>query len=284
MMNYREQQLDTSSADYASKKAKIEQDEKTRQFQYAGEGITFFLSIMAGAIFVYQALRRQFRISQQQQNFMMAITHELKTPIAVTKLNLETLQRHNLDQEMKNKLIKNTVQEANRLNDLCNNMLLASQIEGGGYKITYERINFSALVQASANDYTSRFPNRIIEQRIEDDADLTGDQLLLQMVVNNLLDNAIKYSPKDATIKVTVEKSDTQVIFIIADTGNGIEDGEKKNIFKKFYRIGNEHTKGAKGTGLGLYLTNRIIKQHRGDISVTNNIPHGSIFKVVLPS
>jgi two-component system, OmpR family, sensor histidine kinase CiaH len=284
MMKYREQQLDRTSAQYQAQKAKIEKDLRTRRFQYIGEGSTFLLLIAAGAIFVYRALRQQFKLSQQQRHFMMAITHELKTPIAVTKLNLETLQKHRLEPEQQNRLLNNTIQEANRLNDLCNNMLLSSQIEDGGYNITFEPIDFSDLTETVLNEYITRFPKNSIEVDVEDNCFVTGDRLLLQMVISNLVDNAIKYSPKDAKIKVSVRKHGKTISLNVVDQGRGIEDKEKRNIFKKFYRVGNEHTRSAKGTGLGLYVTQRIVKQHHGDIVVTNNLPSGSNFKVDLPA
>ncbi|MFX9696122.1 histidine kinase dimerization/phospho-acceptor domain-containing protein, partial [Acinetobacter baumannii] len=81
-----------------------------------GEGVTFLALIIIGAVFVFRATRRQLKLSQQQQNFMMAVTHELKTPIAITQLNLETLQKRKLEEDKQQKLISNTLQEARRLN------------------------------------------------------------------------------------------------------------------------------------------------------------------------
>ena len=97
---------------------------------------------------------------------MMAITHELKTPVAVTKLNLETLQKRLLNNEQRQKLISATIQEANRLNALCNNMLLTTQIEAGGYKIMRERVDFSKLVKECVQNFIVRFPNRKIETAV----------------------------------------------------------------------------------------------------------------------
>src|SRR5690606_10624220 len=100
--------------------------------QYIGEGVIFFLLIAAAAMFIYRAVSRQFKQSREQQAFMMAITHELKTPVAVAQLNLETLQKHRLEPAQQLKLIGNTLQETSRLNALCNNLLLSSQMEAGG--------------------------------------------------------------------------------------------------------------------------------------------------------
>lgn len=282
MTDYKMSELNPVQQDYQQQVNKIEDEKKRKTAQYIGEGATFFLLIVIGAIVVFRAVRRQFKQSQQQQNFMMAITHELKTPIAITKLNLETLQKHKLSEEQQQHIISNTLQEAGRLNTLCNNLLLASQIEAGAYELTAEKIDLSELVTESVNDFKMRFPKRNIDAALIPGIYFTGDRLLLHMTVNNLLENAIKYSGKDGNIQVQLKKENDQIRLLIKDEGKGIPDEEKNNIFNKFYRIGNVHTKEAKGTGLGLYLTKKIVEQHNGKISVTNNVPQGSIFDINL--
>jgi len=261
---------------------KIEDGRQRKIKQYAGEGSAFFLVIMTGAIFVYRAVRKQLKISQEQHNFMMAITHELKTPIAVVKLNLETIQKRNLDKDQQQRLLQNTLHETNRLNTLCNNMLLSSQIEAGGYSTVNEEINFGQLVSNCVEDYVMRYPQRMINKQIEEEVYVKGDPFLLQISVNNLLENAIKYSPKETEVVVRVGKNLSFARLEVEDQGPGIEDEFKKKVFEKFYRLGNEATKRAKGTGLGLYLTKRIIQNHGGNIFIENNTPGGSTFTVQL--
>jgi two-component system, OmpR family, sensor histidine kinase CiaH len=284
MSNYKLQELNPGSTLYTQQVNKIQQVQKRKTAQYLGEGVTFFLLIIAGAVFVFRAVRRQLKFSQEQQNFMMALTHELKTPIAVTKLNLETLQKRKLEENQQQHLIQTTIQEANRLNSLCNNMLLSSQIETSGFKISTEDINFSKLVNDCTQDFIIRYPQINIVTGIEKEIFINGDHLLLQMAVNNLIDNAIKYSPKETTIAVLLEQKKNKITVQVKDGGKGIAGEEKKKVFDKFYRSGNEATKGAKGTGLGLYLTQKITQQHNGNISVTDNIPTGSIFTINLQS
>jgi two-component system, OmpR family, sensor histidine kinase CiaH len=284
MSNYKLQELNPSHTGYTQQINKIQQAQKRKTAQYLGEGITFFLLIVAGAVFVFRAVRRQLKFSQEQQNFMMALTHELKTPIAVTKLNLETLQKRKLEESQQQRLIQTTIQEANRLNSLCNNMLLSSQIETSGFKISSEEINYSGLVNDCTQDFITRYPQINITSAIAKDTFINGDQLLLQMAVNNLIDNAIKYSPKEAAISILLSQQKNKIIVQVKDQGKGIAGEEKKKIFQKFYRSGNEATKGAKGTGLGLYLTQKIVQQHNGNIFVTDNLPTGSIFTITLQS
>ena len=197
---------------YISQVEKILDKEKRKTAQYIGEGAVFFLLIGAGAFVIFRAVRKQFRQGQQQQQLMMAITHELKTPIAVTKLNLETLQKRKLDETQQQRLIQNTIQEANRLNDLCNNILLSSQIEAGGYTITKEEINFSELVKNCVDDFITRFTKRNIGSNIAEKLFIQGDHLMLQMAINNLIDNALKYSAKDAVITIFLEAAQNEIL------------------------------------------------------------------------
>lgn len=273
-------QLDPEAPAYKSKLVAIQLEKSRNQTKYVLEGITFLALILVGAVFVYRAVRRQLNMQQQQQNFMMAITHELKTPIAVAQLNLETMLKYQLDEHRTQKLLQMTLQELKRLNDLANNVLVSSQLEDGRYKISSEEIDFSALVRNSVLEFKTRFPDWNWETDLQEETDIVGDALLLEIMVNNLLENAVKYSPKGKMIKARVHKRDSSVILEISDEGPGIPDEEKPKIFQKFYRIGNEQTRTKKGTGLGLYLCKKIAEDHNADILVTDNNPAGSNFIV----
>jgi len=282
MAEMRMVELNKDDPQYLSKVGEILAIKKRKTFQYVGEGSTFLILILVCAVFVYRAVRRQIRLSQQQQNFMMAVTHELKTPIAVTRLNLETLQKRKLEEEKQQKLIANTLQEANRLNSLCNNILVASQLDAGAYHINKQEIELSGLVKECIRDFKERFPQRQIECDIQPDIYTEGEMLLLQMLVNNLIDNALKYSGRDTAVRVSLSEVNNRIHFSVADNGEGIDEAEKKKIFLKFYRVGDEAVRKAKGTGLGLYLCKRIAKDHKGLIEVKNNEPKGSVFTVIL--
>jgi K+-sensing histidine kinase KdpD len=211
---------------------------------------------------------------------MMAVTHELKTPIAVATLNLETLQKHKLDEQKQQKLVQATLQEANRLHTLVNNILISSQLEAGRYLLSREDIDLSMLATTCLQVFSRRFPDRHFVAAIEEDVDVDGDAPLLEIMVNNLLENAVKYSPAASPVTLSVRKKSNGVVLEVADEGPGIPDTEKKKIFGRFYRIGNEQVRKTKGTGLGLYLCKKIAADHNADIDVTNNHPTGSIFAV----
>ncbi|SRR6266496_201856 len=266
---------------YNSSIAQIREEHKRNLVKYISEGSTFLLLILIGAAFVYRSVRKQFLLQQQQQNFMMAVTHELKTPISVARLNLETLQKYQLDMEKQKKLIRMTLDETERLNILTNNILVASQLEGEGYKISKEELDLSDLFKDCIRNFTHRFPEKRFIEAIEPDMDVKGDPLLLQMLINNLVENAIKYSPKEKPITCQLKQDDNRIELHVINEGPGIPDKEKKNVFKKFYRIGDEGTRETQGTGLGLYLCKMIAEDHNADITVTDHLPHGSNFVVV---
>lgn len=254
--------------------------QRRQSAKYIGEGITFLALILAGAVFVYRSIRKQIEVSALQQNFMMAITHELKTPIATTRLSLETVLRRKLDEVQQQKLLLSALSETNRLNILTNNILLASQMEEKNFQRDNDDINLADVVETVVSDYKNRFPQRTIEASADKDVYIKGDELLLQIALSNLIDNALKYAPKESPVYIDLMDEDDMLQIKVSDEGSGVPDEEKRRIFEKFYRSGNESTRKAKGTGLGLYLTKKIIQDHNGDIFVMDNTPHGSIFVI----
>ena len=259
---------------------RIDKEYQRNRVKFISEGATFLILILIGAAFVYRSVRKQFLLQQQQQNFVMAVTHELKTPISVARLNLETLQKYQLDPEKQKKLIRMTLQETDRLNGLTNNILISSQLEGRGYNLSKEELDLSDLFKDCIRNYVQRCPERTFIESIEPDMDVKGDPLLLQLLINNLLENAIKYSAKETPVTCLLSEKDSKIELHVVDEGPGIPEAEKKNIFKKFYRIGDEATRITQGTGLGLYLCKKIAEDHNAEITVMNHLPRGSDFAV----
>jgi signal transduction histidine kinase len=281
MTNYKLQELKLDDPDYMNKVDRFSIEERRKIAQYISEGVTFLLVISVGAVFLFRAIMRQIKVQQQQQNFMMAITHELKTPISVAKLNLETLQKYNLDESRQKKVIQSALQEISRLDTLANNILVSAQLEGGYYQLSRDEVDFSALTRRSAQDFSHRFAEKNWQVNIQPDLIISGDELLLEILVNNLVENAVKYSPKNGTITINLTRENTHIVLQVKDEGPGVPDNERKKIFKKFYRIGNEETRTTQGTGLGLYLCKKIAADHKAQITISNNHPTGTIFSVV---
>lgn len=272
--------LPVSSPVYQTAISEIEKQKNRGYYKYVGEGAAFLLLISVGAFYIYRSVRRQFRLQQQQQNFVMAITHELKTPIAVSRLNLETLQKYQLEEEKKTKLLQATLQETMRLDTLINNILISSQLEGNAYRISKEELDLSELIKDVLKDFAARYPQREIKPTIQDDVEFKGDTMLLKLLVSNLLENANKYSARDQTIALDLQKAKEGIIIKVSDEGEGIPEEEKTAVFEKFYRIGNEQTRKTQGTGLGLYICKKIAKDHQGNIFIKDNHPSGTTFIV----
>lgn len=271
---------DKSSKAYLQQWMQIENSRIRNSTKYLLEGATFLLLIFFGAVYIYRLVRKQFQLQLQQQNFAMAITHELKTPIAVARLNLETLQKHKLDEERQRKLMDKTLQEILRLDTLINNILISSQLDHDGYKASKEDVNFSDITRQLTEEIKNRYTDKQITSRIEEDIHLYGDPLLLKLLVSNLLENANKYAGKQTHIACRLYRKEHKVVLEVSDEGMGIPDDEKKKVFDKFYRVGNEQTRRTKGTGLGLFICKRIVQSHGGEIHVVDNVPQGSTFIV----
>jgi len=254
------------------------QHRKTKQF--IGEGLTILVLFLLGAIYVYRSLMKQLRYADQQQNFMMAVTHELKTPIAISHLNIETLLKRELDSAQQLKLLEATLKETKRLDSLSTNILLTAQLDMGQYEANKQLVNVSELVRQNIKSFQERYPSRICNTLIEDTMEIQGEPLLIQLLVNNLIDNANKYAPVTEPIYIHLQSHQNMIQLIVKDQGPGIAADDKNKVFEKFYRVGAESTRSTKGSGLGLYLCKKIAEFHNATIQLTANTPTGSIFTV----
>lgn len=252
-----------------------------RWVMIAGEGSVFVIFLILGIFQVRKTFKKETALAQQQKNFLLSVTHELKSPIASAKLQLQTLQKHELDREKQKEIIANAINDTDRLNNLVENILLAAKIENN-ISFQKEKYNLSEYITEGMNQTIRSFNyKQKVVLDIERGVFMEIDKTNFPSIVLNLFENAAKYSPADSTITIALKKQNHKIILCVTDEGRGISDEEKTNIFQKFYRVGNEETRNTKGTGLGLYIVNYLVKQHNGVISVKNNLPKGSIFEVV---
>ncbi len=274
----------TSIGEAAYEKAIFEasDERQRRRNQYWGEGATFLLVILISAYFVYRAFHRQLKLTKLQRNFMMSVTHELKTPLAGVILNIQTMLRRKIAPDIQEKLLKSSEREAKRLSNLCNNILVSTQLEDGGRQLYQSECDIGDVAMQTADEFMETIEQRelIVDSALEEVHTVKGDAGLWQLVISNLLQNAHKYSPIEKPITLKIFNKGTKVFVQIIDEGNGIPDEEKKLIFNKFYRIGNEDTRNSQGTGVGLFLVKKVIALFKNDIRVRNNEPCGSIFEI----
>ncbi|MGZ4054691.1 MAG: sensor histidine kinase, partial [Bacteroidia bacterium] len=250
-----------------------------RWIMIAGEGSVFTALLLLGIFQIRKTFKKETELAQQQKNFLLSVTHELKSPIASTKLQLQTLQKHELDREKQKEIISNAISDTDRLNNLVENILLAAKIENSVYSVHKEKFNLSEyLAEGLKQTITSFSYKQKIELQIEKNIFMDIDRTSFPSIILNLFENAVKYSSEDSKITIGLKKENGKIVLSVADEGAGIPDKEKASIFQKFYRVGNEDTRKTKGTGLGLYIVDYLVKQHNGTISVKNNIPKGSVF------
>jgi two-component system, OmpR family, phosphate regulon sensor histidine kinase PhoR len=259
------------------------EDEKYRKVtMYIIEGVVFLLLLMVGFSWIYNRLNSIIKLNQQKSNFLLAVTHELKTPMASVKLFLQTIQRRDLSREQLNPMISNCIDDVDRLNDLAENMLLATRIEGNSYQYNFEEMDLSALLSGICENYEKKYEATYrFEEEIEQDIELTVDVFSITMAINNLIENALKYSPPNTTITLALKRDADRVFLEVRDEGPGVPKEERHNIFNKFYRLGNESTRTTKGTGLGLYIVKETAEHHKATAEVLENKPKGSIFRII---
>ncbi len=255
---------------------------RARWLMISSEGSVFICLLLLGGYQVRKTLKKENALAQQQQNFLLSVTHELKSPIASTKLQLQTLLKHELDRAKQKEIITNAISDTERLNNLVENILLAAKIENSVYSIYKEPFNISEYLADGLKQTIKSFNyKQKVILNIEPNIRMNIDKTSFPSIILNLFENAVKYSPENTTITIGLKKQNEKIILSVADEGVGISDPEKITIFQKFYRVGNEEVRKTKGTGLGLYIVNYLVTQHNGTITVKNNIPKGSIFEVV---
>tara|TARA_B110000046_G_C12971905_1_gene389308 strand:- start:495 stop:1328 length:834 start_codon:yes stop_codon:yes gene_type:complete len=249
-----------------------------------GEGAVFISLVILGSFFIRKYVLREHRMAQQERNFLLATTHELNSPIAAAKLNLQTLKRLELNQEQKEQMVESGLSNISRLEKLVHNILTASRIDVGKFQIVRDDVDLRKLLERIIERHSIQLKesNLNVVLTVPDNTKIQVDLRALELVFENLLFNAVKYaSGADFGISSMDLKKYTRIE--VYDTGLGVESAQLKMLFRKFFRAENEETRTQKGTGLGLYLVKEVIRLHKGSIIVKNNEPTGLRFIIDLP-
>jgi K+-sensing histidine kinase KdpD len=261
--------------------ADLQKKKNARVYMIVGEGTVFLLILLFGVYQVRKSIKKETELANQKSNFILSISHELKTPIAATKLQLQTLLKHDLERDKQKELLNNALNENNRLHKLVDNVLMANQIENNNLSIQKEQLNLSELLENTVKRYFLEYlENNHVTLSIEPNIIYVGDKELLPSIFINLIENAIKYSFEDIKIEVILKKLNSNTVLEISDQGCGILDQEKETVFQKFFRSGSENTRKTKGTGIGLFIVKSICDLHQITIKLANNQPKGSIFQI----
>lgn len=241
-----------------------------------GEGAVFLLILIAGIWYVRRSIIRDIKLSERQSNFLLSVTHELKTPLASNKLYLQTIVKRDLSREQRDQLLVKAIEENDRLERMIDNILNASRLENKALQVSLEVFEFAPLVQSSIDRFKQLAPNAVFHLDVEKHLKIKGDRLLVETMLNNLIENALKYAGKSAEINIFGKGNQ----FGVKDNGPGVPVSDQTEIFKKFYRSGSEDTRTQKGTGLGLYIVSKLVQLHRGTIVYTDNQPTGACFTI----
>ncbi len=247
-----------------------------------GEGLVFFAILLAGIWKIRSSIRKELKLSQQQNNFMLSVTHELKTPLASNKLYLQTILKRELDKDLRQDLLQKAIAENERLEALIDNILNAARLENQTFQAERVDIDLSALVSRIIERLDGKIQGN--QSRINVDIapsiHVVSDKLMLDAAISNLIDNALKYTQEE--VKIQLLKVGDQTIIRVVDQGPGVPSGMETEIFLKFRRGGNEETRTTKGSGLGLFIASEFVKLHGGTITYSPNVPKGAIFQITL--
>jgi signal transduction histidine kinase len=234
-------------------------------------GVVFFGFIIAGVILNTIFLVREVRRNEQQDSFLNAVTHELKTPITSIRLYLETLQKREIDDVKRHEFYQVMLDDTQRLMGTVEGVLRAARVTQKNAVLSRAEVRVGSLVQEAIDvarvrhHLASDAMNWATDGQPSDGLSIMGDREELFTAVTNVLDNAVKYSPKNPVIRVGVLTPDLEHVQIrVQDNGVGIARGELKRVFKRFYRVINPSSQ-VKGSGLGLFIVRAIARRHGGD-------------------
>lgn len=248
-----------------------------------GEGLVFVVALFIGIWFINRGYTREIDIIQQKRNFLLAITHELKSPLASIRLILETFKKRTLGRDDQDNLSIHGLQETERLATLVNNLLLSARLDRS-YDPVIEIADIGEIIESVILDIQKAHPAQPIETDLPS-RPVTGkiDRTGMYSTIYNLIENGIKYGGAGNEILIKLRDLDRKYSVQICDQGIGIPPEERHRVFEQFYRAGQEDTRKTKGTGIGLYIVARMVELHGGTIEISDNQPRGTIFTITLP-
>ncbi|MBX5456846.1 MAG: PAS domain S-box protein [Thermogemmatispora sp.] len=237
-------------------------------------------------ILTVRDISREREQEEQRSMFISVISHELQTPIAIIKGYASTLARSDasFDRETLRARLLAIEEEADRLNKLVGNLLYASRIEAGGLHMEIAPLDLEPLIRGVVRRFQARSADLDIKVQLPPNLPLVmADRDRIEEVLENLLDNALKYSPRQRTVTVSCSTVGDEVIVSVSDQGMGISLRDQERLFQRFQRINHPSTSGRPGAGLGLYICRAIIEAHGGRIWVESALHQGSTFSFSLP-
>tara|TARA_Y100000385_G_C13055076_1_gene621569 strand:+ start:679 stop:1608 length:930 start_codon:yes stop_codon:yes gene_type:complete len=259
-------------------------DEKLNQAirMIIGEGLVFFGLLSLGFIVIWRSIKREMEQAQKERHFLLAVTHELKTPIAGSQIAIDSLRKHEWDKQTKKLLLDDAQAGLTRLEQRVENILQNNRLISGKEmtKVLFDAEEVVARVMH--RHQVGPYQERIIELKnhLDTGAQMEGDADALALAWGNLLENALKYSPSSEPVSIVLSESEAGLSVVFDDGGSGIPTNQRENVLRKFERLKDSETS---GTGLGLYLADQILKMHKGKLHIESNERGGSRIATWIP-
>jgi signal transduction histidine kinase len=249
-----------------------------------GEGGVFMALVLVALWLTYRSVKQEWALARQQRDFLLAASHELRTPLAGLKLHLQTARRPGIGPEQREGLLDTGLAEIDRLHKLAEKILLATRLEQERPAIRPEEQDPGPLVRAVVERAGATYgAAHHIETSLPAGLRTKVDGEAFRSVVENLVENACKYAQPGTTVQVGMVDMGATVELRVEDRGPGVPPAERSAIFRKFHRAGNEETRSTKGTGLGLFIVQRLVEAHGGRIECLPRPGGGAIFTASFP-
>ena len=265
---------------------KLYEDSESRINRVIWEGSFFLLVLIIGIGILTVTIRREYDLRKRQQNFLAAISHELKSPLASIRISAEAIL---LDKPSSryNKRINRVLSDVDRLLRMIDNLLDTSKIESGKVTIKKEKVYLKTVIESCISNFSEDLLENInISLNLDKELDIYSDRLILESIIANIIDNSIKScnAAKSSNIEIKGECKNNSIILAIKDDGMGYPIKDNEMIFEKFYRSGDELVRSMPGSGLGLYIVKKLVSLLDGKIiSMSDGINKGAIFIITWP-
>ncbi|MGO4882763.1 MAG: ATP-binding protein [Bryobacteraceae bacterium] len=248
--------------------------------------VVMMLFLLSGTYFIARAIRREATVARLQSDFVSAVSHEFRSPLTSMRQLSEILAEGRAPGNERRQIYYETlVSETNRLERLVETLLNFGRMEAGSRKYKFEELDASQLAEDVVTTFEREISHsRHIELTFESNCRIRADAEALAVALRNLLDNAVKYSPPSAGVRVETKRAGAQIAIYVRDHGPGIAPAERKSIFRKFVRGSAAAALNVKGTGLGLAMAQEIVAAHAGDLRLESEPGKGSTFTILLPA
>lgn len=250
------------------------------------EGCLLMMVILVGVFLIFVFWNKQARLNRLQSNFISSVSHELKSPLASIQLYLETIKYQDLSPQETREFVDIMLSDTERLSSLIENILEASSPDTKKLQLQIKPVEMKPFLQEMVEEYQWQFEEKQVPVSLdlEDAPVLPIDKRAMHMVFSNLIGNALRYSPKGAPLTIKMHKREKYCDIEFQDNGIGLDEKERKKVFRKFYRVQNSETQNIEGAGLGLFLSREIVNHHNGKIKVrSGGRGKGCVFTVSLP-